>query len=217
MQSGHLVAAHRFCLFRSARRNRSLHTNGPRGAHGVQNDIPHRKSKQLVSDAQERPSKAEGNPKTALDFQKLFRLPTKVPSRSQPVLLPKRAKTAQITTRPGMPPGKIKSLPDVIFPGDSNTMELSGGRGVMGFAVFGYADPGRCEIPLLYFGGIPGTRLEASRFNDWGLRRRLPIISVEKPGSSLSTFYKGSKIVDGCWDAAELVRPPHQWPEKLVC
>lgn len=100
---------------------------------------------------------------------------------------------------------RIKSLPHAIFPGDSNTIELGNGRGVMGFAKVGFSDPGRTAIPLLKFHGSPSTRLSSWGLHTWGEKYRVPIIAPERPGMGYSSFNGNYTITQHCRDATDLV------------
>lgn len=64
----------------------------------------------------------------------------------------------------------------------SHTFTLSDGR-KLGYADYG--DPN--GKPILYQHGIPGSRIEATRYHDLGKELGLRIVSIDRPGYGWST------------------------------
>ena len=60
------------------------------------------------------------------------------------------------------------------------TFALPDGR-LLGFAEYGYPS----GKPLLFFHGFPTSRLEASSGDDAARRRKLRLISIDRPGYGL--------------------------------
>lgn len=84
---------------------------------------------------------------------------------------------------------------------DSQTLTLPDGR-TLGYAEYGHPE-GR---PLFFFHGFPGSRLEAAGTDKIARRRRLRVISVDRPGMGLSTFQPQRRITDWPADVAALAR-----------
>ncbi|KAI9740336.1 MAG: Ribosome biogenesis protein [Cirrosporium novae-zelandiae] len=77
---------------------------------------------------------------------------------------------------------------------DSQTHELSDGR-FLGFAEYGHPK----GAPIFFFHGFPGSRFEPEEWDDLAKRLDARIISVDRPGMGLSTFYPNRKVLD--WPA----------------
>jgi pimeloyl-ACP methyl ester carboxylesterase len=75
---------------------------------------------------------------------------------------------------------------------------LKDGR-MLGFAEYG--DPN--GEPVLEFHGIPGSRLEASYYDDAGKKLGARVIGIDRPGFGISTYVKGYRIVDWPRDVIE--------------
>jgi pimeloyl-ACP methyl ester carboxylesterase len=75
---------------------------------------------------------------------------------------------------------------------------LKGGR-TLGFAEYG--DP--AGEAVLEFHGIPGSRLEASYYDDAGKKLGARVIGIDRPGFGISTYAKGYRIVDWPRDVLE--------------
>ena len=81
-----------------------------------------------------------------------------------------------------------------------STISLRDGRR-LGYAIYG--DPqGR---PILYFHGIPTSRMEARFFEPAALRAGCRLIAIDRPGYGLSDFQCGRCIVDWVSDIQEFV------------
>ena len=83
--------------------------------------------------------------------------------------------------------------------GEAGAVTLADGR-VLGFAEYGAAT----GEPLLWFHGLPGSRIEIS---DWGpLLQRLNVrlFGVDRPGYGLSTFQPNRKLLDWPGDVQQL-------------
>jgi pimeloyl-ACP methyl ester carboxylesterase len=57
-----------------------------------------------------------------------------------------------------------------------------------------YGDP--AGVPLLYFHGWPGSRLQGELFHEAGVRHGLRIIAPDRPGLGKSDFQPGRKLLD---------------------
>lgn len=95
-----------------------------------------------------------------------------------------------LTRRPGTPtPPTLKGAANCKYPLDdthSSTFTLPDGR-QLGFAQYG--DPnGRA---VLYQHGIPGSRIEACRYDALGWELGVRIVSVDRPGYGLSSGVAG--------------------------
>lgn len=71
-----------------------------------------------------------------------------------------------------------------------NLIKLTDGR-QLGFAEYG--DPS--GIPIFYFHGFPGSRLEAGRFHEIAIANRYRLIGIDRPGMGLSSFDKKRSIL----------------------
>jgi pimeloyl-ACP methyl ester carboxylesterase len=76
-----------------------------------------------------------------------------------------------------------------------NLIKLTDGR-QLGFAEYG--DPN--GIPILYFHGFPGSRLEAGRFHETALANGYRLIGVDRPGMGLSSINKKRTILSWAAD-----------------
>jgi pimeloyl-ACP methyl ester carboxylesterase len=65
-----------------------------------------------------------------------------------------------------------------------------------------YGDP--AGVPVIYFHGMPGSRLEAALLNDSALQLGLRIIALDRPGFGQSTFQPGRRIIDTIDDTHQL-------------
>ena len=66
----------------------------------------------------------------------------------------------------------------------------------------GYADFGYESGPLvLYFHGVPGSRLEGALIADDALACGVRVVSIDRPGLGLSTFHSGRRVLDWPADA----------------
>jgi pimeloyl-ACP methyl ester carboxylesterase len=84
---------------------------------------------------------------------------------------------------------------------DSQTMTLSDGR-TLGYAQFGHPQ----GYPLIYFHGYPSSRLEGSAIDSIALRRRIKLLTLDRPGFGLSTFVPDRKIMDWPSDVREFAQ-----------
>ncbi|KAF2443216.1 alpha/beta-hydrolase [Karstenula rhodostoma CBS 690.94] len=100
---------------------------------------------------------------------------------------------------------RILQLPHVIYPGDTNIIELEDGR-VMSFAMFGRLDPKREMIPMVLEAGTPGTRLVYQAFHEWGWNNFVPLICPDRPGMGYSTYVKSYTVVSHAQDVRALMR-----------
>ena len=73
---------------------------------------------------------------------------------------------------------------------EGRTISIDGRR--LGYAEFG--DPqGR---PVVYFHGIPGSRVEAAAVDSEARQRNLRVIAIDRPGIGLSEFQPDRRLVD---------------------
>lgn len=79
------------------------------------------------------------------------------------------------------------------------TLELLDGR-TLGYAEYGDSK-GR---PLFYFHGWPSSRFQGERFDDVAKKLRVRVISIDRPGYGLSTYYEGRTLLDFCDDVVFL-------------
>ena len=77
-------------------------------------------------------------------------------------------------------------------------LTLKDGR-MLGFAEYG--DPN--GEPVLEFHGIPGSRIEASYYDDAGRKLSARVIGIDRPGFGISTYVKGYRIIDWPRDVLE--------------
>lgn len=79
------------------------------------------------------------------------------------------------------------------------TLALKDGRR-LGWAEYG--DPG--GTPMFFFHGFPGSRLEAGMGDEAARRAGVRTIAVDRPGSGLSDYKAGRRIIDWPDDVAQL-------------
>lgn len=80
-----------------------------------------------------------------------------------------------------------------------HTITLSSGR-KLGYAEFG--DP--AGVPLFYFHGWPGSRLQGEFLHEAGKKRGVRVIAPDRPGIGLSDFQPGRRLLDWPADINEL-------------
>ena len=80
---------------------------------------------------------------------------------------------------------------------EQRSIKLADGR-QLGFAEYG--DPN--GIPILYFHGFPGSRLEAGRFHEVAVSNRYRLIGIDRPGIGLSSIDKKRSILSWATDVA---------------
>lgn len=73
----------------------------------------------------------------------------------------------------------------------SSTFTLPSGRKI-GFAQYGSPS----GVPIFYFHGLPGSRLEGAYYHEIGLRLGARIIGVDRPGIGLSDAQEGRKLLE---------------------
>ncbi len=78
-------------------------------------------------------------------------------------------------------------------------IKLKDGR-FLGFAEIGDSD----GIPLFHFHGFPASRLEVVMLTEMVAKKKVRIISVDRPGMGLSDFKKGRLLLDWPSDIIEL-------------
>ncbi|KAK1765216.1 Alpha/Beta hydrolase protein [Phialemonium atrogriseum] len=98
-----------------------------------------------------------------------------------------------------MKPAATRSLLRSISERDSQTLALPDGR-LLGYAEYGHST-GR---PILFLHGFPVSRLEALALDKIARRRRLRVISPDRPGFGLSTFQPRRRIADWPADVSAL-------------
>jgi pimeloyl-ACP methyl ester carboxylesterase len=79
------------------------------------------------------------------------------------------------------------------------SIELTDGRQI-GFAEYG--DPN--GMPIFYFHGFPGSRLEAGRFHEMAVINRYRLVGIDRPGMGLSSIDKKRSILSWATDVANL-------------
>jgi pimeloyl-ACP methyl ester carboxylesterase len=72
----------------------------------------------------------------------------------------------------------------------SNQINLRDGR-TLGYAEYGCAD----GFPILFFHGLPGSRLEANKLHDAALKTKVRLIGLDRPGMGLSSPQKNRTIL----------------------
>lgn len=77
------------------------------------------------------------------------------------------------------------------------TVELKDGR-LLGFAEYG----DRKGLPVLYFHGFPGSRLEVGRFHDAAAANGYRLIGIDRPGMGLSSIDKNRNLLSWASDVA---------------
>ena len=88
---------------------------------------------------------------------------------------------------------------DITGPDKRNRIRLPDGRS-LGYAEFGTAE-GR---PLLYFHGLPASRLEARLADQAARRLKIRLIAPDRPGIGLSDFQHGRTLADWPEDVRHL-------------
>ncbi|MFI4955705.1 MAG: alpha/beta fold hydrolase [Gammaproteobacteria bacterium] len=83
---------------------------------------------------------------------------------------------------------------------ESKVIKLPDGRALC-FAEFG-SEKG---LPLIYFHGFPGSRLEAKRFHEIAVSNDYRLISVDRPGMGQSTMDSNRTILSWVDDVIDLV------------
>jgi pimeloyl-ACP methyl ester carboxylesterase len=81
----------------------------------------------------------------------------------------------------------------------SNTITLHDGR-TLGWSEFGAPD----GVPVLYFHGFPGCRMEAGLADAAARKLGLRIVAVDRPGFGLSGFQPGRTLADWSADVSAL-------------
>ncbi len=79
----------------------------------------------------------------------------------------------------------------------NNSLDLPDGR-KMGFNEYG--DPH--GVPIFYFHGTPGSRLEAGRLHEMGATHRYRVIGLDRPGMGLSTYDPNRTLLSWAKDVA---------------
>lgn len=79
------------------------------------------------------------------------------------------------------------------------TLTLSSGRKL---AYAEYGDPH--GVPMFYFHGWPGSRLQGELMHEVGRKRGLRIVAPDRPGIGLSDFQPGRRLLDWPADLTEL-------------
>lgn len=79
-----------------------------------------------------------------------------------------------------------------------NQLSLSDGR-KLGYVEYGFKD----GFPLLYFHGLPGSRLEAEKLASTALKMQCRLIGIDRPGMGLSSPHKKRTISDWAKDIEE--------------
>ena len=77
----------------------------------------------------------------------------------------------------------------------AQTVKLADGRKI-GFAEYGDAH----GIPIFYFHGLPGSRLEAGNFNDVAIANHYRLIGIDRPGMGLSSIDRKRTILSWAAD-----------------
>jgi pimeloyl-ACP methyl ester carboxylesterase len=83
--------------------------------------------------------------------------------------------------------------------GVDRTMELSDGRR-LGYAEFG----DRSGVPVMYFHGWPGARVEGRLGDDAARVSGIRLIAIDRPGMGLSTFQPNRELLDWPDDVVEV-------------
>lgn len=83
---------------------------------------------------------------------------------------------------------------------EQQRFKLRDGRS-LGFATYG--DPS--NWPVLYFHGIPTSRIEARFFETAAEQNGCYLVAIDRPGIGLSDFQRGRRIVDWAADVREFV------------
>jgi pimeloyl-ACP methyl ester carboxylesterase len=81
------------------------------------------------------------------------------------------------------------------------TFTLQDGR-ILGYAIYGIAHP---TDYVVYFHGMPGSRLEAAQLHSAALSLQLQVISPDRPGIGLSSPYPSRKIIEYASDVVALL------------
>ena len=77
----------------------------------------------------------------------------------------------------------------------AETLTLKNGR-IIGFA--NYGDPN--GMPIFFFHGFPGSRLQASPFHETALSHHYRLIGVDRPGMGLSSIDNKGTILSWARD-----------------
>src|SRR5580658_10177759 len=80
-----------------------------------------------------------------------------------------------------------------------HTIKLQDGR-LLGYAEYG--DPN--GVPIFYFHGFPGSRLEAEKFNEIAMANHYRLIGIDRPGMGLSSIDKKRSILSWATDVVNL-------------
>lgn len=80
-----------------------------------------------------------------------------------------------------------------------HTLTLSSSR-KLGYAEYG--DP--AGVPLFYFHGWPGSRLQGEFLHEAGMKRGIRVVAPDRPGIGLSEFQPGRTLLDWPADLNEL-------------
>lgn len=88
-------------------------------------------------------------------------------------------------------PRHIREISTMIQDPESQTLTLPDGR-ALGFAEYGDSN----GSPILFFHGLPGSRLEVKGIAKLAARQSIRLIGLDRPGFGLSTFQPGRRITD---------------------
>ena len=81
------------------------------------------------------------------------------------------------------------------------TVTLLDGR-TLGFSTYG----ARTGPAIFYFHGLPSSRLEAVKWDEYAQKLGARIVGVDRPGIGLSTFYRNRKLSDWPLDVTQLAQ-----------
>jgi pimeloyl-ACP methyl ester carboxylesterase len=73
---------------------------------------------------------------------------------------------------------------------EQRSVSLVDGR-QLGFSEYGDHN----GLPIFYFHGFPGSRLEAGRFHEIAVANRYRLIGIDRPGMGLSSIHKQRSIL----------------------
>lgn len=88
-----------------------------------------------------------------------------------------------------------------LLPQEKQTFTLQDGR-TLGFAEYGNLQ----GLPIIYFHGFPGSRLEGKFFHNHFQQSAFRIIAVDRPGIGLSSSHKHRTLLSHGEDIAELIK-----------